>query len=146
MTSVGEEIVYEAFEPTHGEAVAAFSRELDWPSYTDPANARRALQAPGALTWVARCDGAVVGLAHLLTDGMVQAHLSLVGVVPAFRRRGIARVLIQRVFERSGAKWLDLAAAAGSEPFYRSFLFQECTGFRIYPNAEATGPLESTTE
>ena len=44
----------------------------------------------------------VAGLAHLLTDGIVQAHLSLAGVLPAYRRRGIARRLLVEAFAVSG--------------------------------------------
>ena len=75
----------------------------------------------------------MVGLVHLLSNGEVHAHLSLVGVLAAYRRQGVARELIVRGFHASGAKWLDLTADAGSEPFYRSFLHQEMPGFRIHP-------------
>jgi ribosomal protein S18 acetylase RimI-like enzyme len=75
----------------------------------------------------------VVGLAHVLTNGLVHAHLSLVGVLPAHRRRGIGWQLVTKAFEASGAKWLDLCADPGSEGFYRSFVHRERAGFRIHP-------------
>ena len=96
--------------------------------------ALRVLSAPGAVTWVARHGETVVGLAHLLTDGLIQAHLSLVGVLPAYRRQGVARNLLREVFRAGGSKWLDLQAELGSEDFYRSFRHQESVGFRIYPD------------
>ena len=129
-------VEYEPFGPAHLEGVVSLCRELDWPSYTDRSIARAALSAPGAVTLVASSGGEVVGLAHLLTNGLVHAHLSLVGVHPGWRRRGIARELVTRAFRSGGGKWLDLCSEPGSEEFYRSFLHQESSGFRIYPGAD----------
>jgi ribosomal protein S18 acetylase RimI-like enzyme len=129
-----EPIRFEPFCEEHNEGVVSLCRELDWPSYTDPEISLRALLAPGSVTWVA-CEGeAVVGLAHLLTDSLVQAHLFLIGVRPSSRRRGIAKTLIRGAFRGCGAKWLDLSAEPGSEGFYRSFVHKEGAGFRVYPS------------
>jgi ribosomal protein S18 acetylase RimI-like enzyme len=128
---------YEAFGEGHLDSALVLCRELSWPSYAERSNALRAFSAPGVVTWVAVSGTAVVGLAHLLTDGLIQAHLSLIGVLPDYRRQGLARRLIQEAFRASGAKWLDLAAEPGSEEFYRSFVHTECVGFRIYPGQPA---------
>lgn len=135
--SRSDEVNYEPFRESHLEGVVALCSELSWPSYADRATARAAFSAPGAVTWVARCGDEVVGLAHLLTNGLVHAHLSLVGVLPAHRRRGIARVLVREAFRAGGGKWLDLVSEPGSEDFYRSFPNQERIGFRIYPDEPA---------
>jgi ribosomal protein S18 acetylase RimI-like enzyme len=132
-----EAIQYEALQPSHLAGAVALCRELGWPSYSDPAIARMAFSAPGAVTWVALYEGEVVGLVHLLSNGVVHAHLSLVGVASERRRGGIARELVTRAFRCAGAKWLDLCADAGSEQFYRSFQHREGSGFRIYPGEPA---------
>ena len=132
-----ESITFEPFRDEHVESIAALCRELSWPSYSEPSGARRALAAPGAVTWLARDGDRVVGIAHLLTDGLVQSHLSLVGVLPRYRRRGIAQRLVLEAFRATGSKWLDLVAEPGSEPFYRSFPNKEGVGFRIYPGKPA---------
>ena len=134
---LAEAITYEPFERSHLDRVLVLCDELSWPSYAEKSNALRAFSAPGAVTWVAVNGTAAVGLAHLLTDGLIQAHLSLVGVLPAYRRLGLARRLVGEAFRASGAKWLDLVAEPGSEVFYRSFLNMERTGFRIYPGEPA---------
>ena len=126
-------IDYEAFGPSHLAGVVALCKELGWPSYSDPATASVAFSAPGTVTWVASWRGEVVGLVHLLSNGVVHAHLSLIGVRPSHRRKGIARHLVTTAFRRGGGKWLDLCAESGSEPFYRSFEHRESVGFRIYP-------------
>jgi ribosomal protein S18 acetylase RimI-like enzyme len=99
----------------------------------DPSTASAAFSAPGAVTWVAMRGGEVIGLAHLLNNGIVHAHLSLVGVLPSYRREGVARKLVSEAFRAGGGKWLDLCAEPGSEQFHRSFPHQERSGFRIYP-------------
>ena len=131
--TIADRVRFEPFEPGHLEGVVACARVLDWPSYSDPATALAAFSAPGAVTWVATHEGRVVGLAHLLTNGAVHAHLSLVGVLPEYRRKKVAQRLIVSSFQQAGAKWLDLWAEPGSEDFYRSFRHEEQVGFRIYP-------------
>ena len=126
------DISFERFEPRHIEGAADLAKALGWPSYADPQAARTAFAAPGAITWLAVAKGKVVGVSHMLTNG-IHAHLSLVGVLPDHRRAGIAKRLIAEAFAQSGAKWLDLWAEPGSEDFYRSFQHQEHAGFRIYP-------------
>jgi ribosomal protein S18 acetylase RimI-like enzyme len=132
-----EAIEYEAFSPSHLAGAVALCEALGWPSYADASVARTAFSAPGTATWVALREGQVVGLAHLLSNGVVHAHLSLVGVLPDHRRSGVARQLVTRAFRSGGGKWLDLCAEAGSEQFYRSFLHRESSGFRIYPGEPA---------
>ena len=128
-----ELVEYEAFTPSRLDGAVALCRELGWPSYGDPATALAAFTAPGTVTWVASCKGEVVGLVHLLSNGVVHSHLSLVGVRPDHRRSGIARQLVATAFRLGGGKWLDLCAEAGSEEFYRSFQHREGAGFRIHP-------------
>lgn len=128
------QIEYVNFQENHLAGVVSCARVLEWPSYQDPAVATAALTSPSAVAWVALHGLDVVGLAYLLTDGVVQSHLSLVGVVPEHRRKGVARRLVTRAFQQSGAKWLDLYSEAGAEDFYRSFLRHEFVGFRVYPS------------
>ena len=135
--SISHQVEYVRFESGHLAGVVSCARVLDWPSYSDSATALAAFSAPGAITWVATHDREVIGLAHLLTDGVVQSHLSLVGVLPDHRRRGVARQLVAAAFQQAGGKWLDLCSEPGSENFYRSFSHNERVGFRVYPSEPA---------
>lgn len=138
-------IRYEPFTRSHLSGTVELCADLDWPSYAEDAETTwAALTSPGSTTLVAlesgsiegdsSNDDAVVGFANLLSDGQIHAHLSLVGVHPSHRRRGIARTLLERIFASVQAKWIDLVSEEGSEEFYRSFTHQERSGFRIYPN------------
>lgn len=130
-----EPVEYARFDREHLEGVVACAMAFEWPSYSDPSVTLAAFTALGAVSWVALVGHRVVGVAHLLTNGVVHSHLSLVGVLPEYRRRGIARRLIAEAFQQSGGKWLDLCAEPDSEGFYRSFRHERFPGFRLYPSA-----------
>lgn len=105
-----------------------------WPSFPeDPARANRALTAPGVTTMVAIEDDRLVGFAQLLSDGEIQAHLSLIAVDSAYRRRGIARELIVSALREAGGLRVDLITDSAEE-FYASFPHFRLAGFRLYPN------------
>ncbi|HEY9293415.1 MAG TPA: GNAT family N-acetyltransferase [Microlunatus sp.] len=127
-----EETLIVPFEPRFADGVAAVCRDLGWPSYADASVAARGCAAPGVRAFVAVADGTVIGFAQVLSDGVVQAYLSLVGVLESWRRQGVARRLVIAAFEASGARRLDLLTDDAFE-FYRSFEFKEKSGFRIYP-------------
>jgi ribosomal protein S18 acetylase RimI-like enzyme len=82
---------------------------------------------------VARAASKVVGFAYLQSDGVIQAHLSLIAMRSAYRRKGIARRLLETAFARSGAK--RLLSTEGAHDFYRSFEHRAHPGFRIFPEA-----------
>ena len=77
-------------------------------------------------------DDDVIGVAHMLSDGEIQAHLSLIVVATPRRRRGIARRLIEHAFADSGAERVDLVTNSAPE-FYETFRHRRFNGFRIYP-------------
>lgn len=105
LAPVSHVILIVPFEPRLAEGVATVCSELGWPSYADAAVAARGCGAPGVSTFVAVADRAVIGFARVLSDGVVQAYLALIGVLEPWRRQGIARRLgVQRSKppERSG--------------------------------------------
>ena len=104
-----------------------------WPSFAEnPARANRALFAPGVTTMMAEEDEGVIGFAQILSDGEIQAHLSLIAVDPSYRRRGIARELIVLGLRSAGGLRIDLLTDSAEE-FYASFPHFRLSGFRLYP-------------
>ena len=104
-----------------------------WPSFpADPARAHRALTAPGVTSVVAAADGEVVGFAQLLSDGEIQAHLSLIATAAAHRGQGIARRMLALALERAGGVRIDLVTDS-AEDFYAGLQHHRMAGFRIYP-------------
>jgi ribosomal protein S18 acetylase RimI-like enzyme len=126
---------YVAFAAEHLDGVVALCEAEGWPSIPeDPARAARALTAPGVATVVAVDDRAVLGFATVLSDGEIQAYLSLLVVASASRRAGIGRRLVELAAHRAGGLRVDLLAEDGAAAFYETFSHRRKPGFRIYPD------------
>ena len=124
---------YHTISREHLDGVLALCEEEGWASYTaDAKTTWEALTAPGVTTVVAVAGSSVVGFAQMQSDGLIQAHLSLIVVSRAHRKRGIGRRLVEKALARSGGKRLDLVTDdAGG--FYESFTHKKMQGYRIYP-------------
>ncbi len=118
----------------HVEGVIHLCEIEQYPSYTQAAERTwRALTAPGVCTVVAVQDGRLVGFAQMQSDGLIQAHLSMIVIDRDLRRRGIGSRLVREAFARCGGQWVDLLSTEGADAFYRSFQYQSFPGYRIYP-------------
>lgn len=105
-----------------------------YPSYIQDAERTwRALTAPGVWTVVAVQSGRVLGFAQMQSDGLIQAHLSMIVIDRDLRRRGIGSRLVRETFARCGGQRVDLLSTEGADAFYRSFQCQSFPGYRIYP-------------
>lgn len=131
-------IAYEAFDAQrHLPGVVGMCRSLEWDNFRhDPELTRRSLTAPGvtALVAVAPEGAEVVGFAQVFSDGFLQAHLSLLAVDEKWRRRGVAKRLVEEALERTGTERMDLIASDESLDFYKALEHREQVGFRIYPD------------
>ena len=132
---VGDEVrmEYRRYDAADLAAVVRLCAQENWPSFPeDPARAHRALTAPGVTTMIAVEDGVIAGFAQLISDGEIQAHLSLIAVDPAYRRRGVARELIVLALRAAGGLRIDLITNT-AEDFYASFPHFRLAGFKLYP-------------
>jgi GNAT superfamily N-acetyltransferase len=90
------------------------------------------LEAALAISWnvTARTpDGALVGLARVLDDGLLYASVWDLLVVPERQRRGIGRLLLSVVLEQTvGRRLVSLIATPAGEALYRSAGFAETDG------------------
>jgi ribosomal protein S18 acetylase RimI-like enzyme len=78
-------------------------------------------------------EEAVVGFTQLQSDSEIQAHLSLIAVDSAYRRRGIARELVASALREAGGLRIDLVTDSAQE-FYSALPHRRMTGFRLYPS------------
>ena len=124
------------FRPGDLAGVIALCAAEGWPSFPeDPARALRALTAPGVTTAVAVEGEHVAGFAQLLSDGEIQAHLSLIAVDPAYRRRNLAREMLRLALRRAGGSRIDLITDSAPE-FYSALPHRRLEGFRIWPQID----------
>jgi len=125
-------VTIELFDARHLDGVVALCAAEGWTSWTHE-RAARALAAPGTTALVAVEGGAVVGVAHLLSDGEINAYLAILAVDEEHRRSGVARRLVDELFARTNAWRIDLLSTPEAMPFYRSFAHRDKPGFRLYP-------------
>lgn len=77
-------------------------------------------------------EGALVGVARVLDDGLLYASLWDLLVVPERQRRGIGRALLAAVLEQTaGRRLLSLIATPAGEALYRAAGFAESDGRSI---------------
>ncbi len=125
---------YRLIEESDLAGVLHICAEEGWHSYTeDRQTAWHVFTAPGVHTIVARKEHGVVGFCQMQSDGVIQAHLSLIAVAREHRRQGIGRYLLAKAFQASGGKRVDLVTET-AEGFYASFKGYRLPGFRIYPD------------
>jgi GNAT superfamily N-acetyltransferase len=128
-------VTYVPFDASHLDSVVALCAAEGWPSFpADPARAARALVAPGVTTVVACDDGKVIGFATMLSDGEIQAYLSLLVVAATRRGTGVGRTLVHEAFRRAGGERVDLLAEDDAQGFYASMAHRRLPGFRLYPD------------
>ena len=124
------------FQPGDLGPVVELCAAEGWPSFPeDRARALRALTAPGVTTVVADEAGRVVGFAQLLSDGEIQAHLSLIAVHPDARRRGLARQMLRVALALAGGSRIDLLTDTAPD-FYAALPHRRMDGFRIWPQID----------
>ena len=118
----------------HLDGVIRLCEIEQYPSYIQDAKRTwQALTAPGVCTVVAVQDDRLIGFAQMQSDGLIQAHLSMIVIDRDLRRRGIGSRLVREAFASCGGQWVDLLSTEGADAFYRSFQYQSFPGYRIYP-------------
>jgi predicted N-acetyltransferase YhbS len=132
-----QDVSIASFDRAHLQGVLALFAGEGW-SYADDAERTcRALTAPGSTAVVALADDDVVGVAHALSDGEIQAFLAILVVGAAHRRRGIGERLVREAFARTEAQRMDLVSCA--DAFYETLGFRRMSAFRTSRNELGPG-------
>jgi ribosomal protein S18 acetylase RimI-like enzyme len=101
-----------------------------WTEYSaDDERTYRALTAPGATTLVALADGDVVGAIQVQSDGLIQAHVSMLLIAPTARGMGLGSTLLRDGLERAGGLQLDIRTR--TEGNYERLGASRSSGFRL---------------
>lgn len=117
--------------------IVALCRLQGWASYADHDVVARVLSAPGVAAVVGELGDRLVGFGYGQSDGVIQAHLSLLVVAEEHRRKGLGASLLRELMARFAATRVDLVTV-GATGFYASFPHASMSGFRLYaPEAPA---------
>jgi ribosomal protein S18 acetylase RimI-like enzyme len=102
------EISIEPFTRAHLDGLIALVAAERWNEYSDDAErTHRALTAPGVTTLVAIAGGHLVGAIQVQSDGLIQAHVSMLLIDRNSRGAGLGSRLLRQGLERAGGLQLD---------------------------------------
>jgi ribosomal protein S18 acetylase RimI-like enzyme len=118
------------FTQAHLEGLIALVAEEGWNEYADDAERTyRALSARGVTTLVALADGRVVGAIQVQSDGVIQAHVSMLLIDREWRGRRLGFALLRDGLKRAGGLRLDIRTR--TEGYYERLGASRSLGFRL---------------
>jgi ribosomal protein S18 acetylase RimI-like enzyme len=110
--------------PSDLEAIRAFLQANGWAHRIRSAEWFSRLLAASRAA-VAVDDGAVVGFARGITDGLSNGYLSMVVVAASCRRQGIGSALVRAVMrDEPGITWVLRAGRSGAPEFFARLGFR----------------------
>jgi ribosomal protein S18 acetylase RimI-like enzyme len=115
--------------PHLGGLVALLAAE-GWTEYTDDVELTyRALTAPGVTTLVAIVAREVAGAIQVQSDGVMQAHASMLLIDRNVRGARLGSRLLREGLRRAGGRQLDIRTR--TEGYYERFGASRSLGFRL---------------
>ena len=128
------EVSIQPFTQAHLDELIALVAAEGWTEYTDDAERTyRALSARGVTTLVALADGRVVGAIQVQSDGVIQAHVSMLLIDREWRGRRLGSGLLREGLERAGGLRLDIRTR--TEGYYERLGASRSLGFRLTRDA-----------
>ncbi|MDP3694717.1 MAG: GNAT family N-acetyltransferase [Desulfocapsaceae bacterium] len=83
-------------------------------------------------------EGQLIGFGRAISDGVYQAAVYDVAILPEFQGKGIGRTIMTHILSRNSHCNVILYASIGKEDFYRTFGMRKMkTGMALFRNAEA---------
>lgn len=120
----------EPFAQAHLDGLIGLVTAEGWTEYTDDVErTHRALTAPGVTTLVATVGGPVVGAVQVQSDGLIQAHVSMLLIDRQWRGVGLASRLLRAGLEHAGGLQLDIRTR--TEGYYERLGASRSLGFRL---------------
>ncbi len=120
----------ERFAQAHLDGLIALVAAEGWTEHTDDVQRTyRALTAPGVTTLVALAEGRVAGAIQVQSDGLIQAHVSMLVIDRHSRGGGLGSRLLREGLERAGGLQLDIRTR--TEGYYERLGASRSLGFRL---------------
>jgi GNAT superfamily N-acetyltransferase len=120
----------EQFAKAHLDELIALVATEGWTEYADDVERTyRALIAPGVTTVVAIVGGRVAGAIQVQSDGLIQAHVSMLLIGRQWRGIGLGSALLREALERAGGLHLDVRTR--TEGYYERLGASRSLGFRL---------------
>jgi Acetyltransferases len=109
------------------EIVALYRAGGWWKDEYDPAEIPNLIRGSFAFAVAAdRRSGRAVGMGRVISDGVSDAYIQDLVVLPEYRSKKVGTGLLGALLsacQKAGISWIALVAEPGSEPFYRELGF-----------------------
>ena len=106
-------------------------------AHHEPDMHRRAFAASHTTVFVYHAEH-LIGFGRAIADGVYQAAVYDVAIVPEFQGKGLGRTIMTHILSRLSHCNVILYASIGKEDFYRSFGMRKMnTGMALFTNAAA---------
>jgi ribosomal protein S18 acetylase RimI-like enzyme len=103
-----------------------------WKDEYDPAEIPRLIKGSFAFAVaIETTSNCTVGMGRVLSDGVSDAYIQDLVILPAFRGRGIGKKIVSLLVKHckeAGLSWIGLIAEPDSEEFYLPLGFERMTG------------------
>jgi GNAT superfamily N-acetyltransferase len=120
----------EPFARAHLDGLIALVAAEGWTEYADDAERTyRALTAPGVTTLVGIVGGRLAGAIQVQSDGLIQAHVSMLLIARDARATGLGSRLLRQGLARAGGLHLDIRTR--TEGYYERLGASRSLGFRL---------------
>jgi predicted N-acetyltransferase YhbS len=123
------DVSIEPFARAHLDGVIALVAAEGWSEYEDAERTQRALSAPGVTTLVALAERRVVGAIQVQSDGVIQAHVSMLLIGREARGHRLGPRLLRAGLERAGGLHLDIRTR--TEGYYERLGASRSLGYRL---------------
>jgi ribosomal protein S18 acetylase RimI-like enzyme len=124
------EVSIHPFARAHLDGLIRLVAAEGWAEYADdPQRTSSALSAQGVTTLVALAGERVIGVIQVQSDGVIQAHVSMLLIAPEWRGHRIGSRLLREGLERAGGLHLDIRTRA--EGYYERLGATRSLGFRL---------------
>jgi len=111
--------------PEEAEPIRLFLAANGWAHRVEDAPRFAQLLQQSQRTAVCMDDGAVIGFARAITDGLSNGYLSMVVVASGHRRQGVGRALVEHITrDTPDITWVLRAGRDGAAEFFSALGFQ----------------------
>ena len=105
-------------------------------AYAEPAAHRKSFENSQVTVFIRR-EGQLIGFGRAISDGVFQAAIYDVAILPEYQAQGIGTLIIKTIIDKLSDCNFILYAAVGKEGFYQTLGFRKMkTGMALFQKVE----------
>ncbi|MBU5677080.1 GNAT family N-acetyltransferase [Alkaliphilus sp. MSJ-5] len=129
-------IMYHTDKKVDYDKLKTLFNEVGWNDKTDDINRLKAMVENSQIVVTAWDEEIMVGFARCTTDYVFNGQINNVVVDSKYRRKGIGKVLINKILDSSRQVTYILRGSIGNEEFYRGLGFEDGPISLVYKRKE----------